>query len=171
LNDILKRRIKMKKSIKLFVLIAVIASIVMVQQAMAADLLIVSTKETQQAAQKWLSYLKTQDIYFTAVEPSDFEENKTAEYIIVYGSMDEGDAVKKIIKDALSTQELNWISKEGNGNLFFKSDVWGSGQQVMVITGSNRKVAEETRISYRDDWFDTLVEWFDLEVSEGLRAY
>ena len=161
----------MKKSIKLFVLIAVIASVVMVQQALAADLLIVSTKTTQQAAQKWLSYLETQDIYFDVIEPSDFDSNKTAEYIIVYGSMDEDASMKKIIKDALSTQELNWISKEGNGNLFFKSDVWGSGQQVMVIAGSSRTVAEQTRISYRDDWFDTLVEWFDLEVTEGLRAY
>jgi hypothetical protein len=41
----------------------------------------------------------------------------------------------------------------------------------MVITGSSQSAAEKTRIAYKDDWLDTLIEWFDLEVSEGLRAY
>ena len=161
----------MKKLKKLHMLIAVLLGLAFAQQAMAADLLIVSTKSTQQLAQRWLSFLKTKEIDFKVIEPSEFGDNKTAGYIIVYGSMDEDKAMQGLIKDALSPQELDWISKGDKGNLFFKSDVWDSGQQVMVITGSSQSAAEKTRIAYKDDWLDTLIEWFDLEVSEGLRAY
>lgn len=162
---------KMKKAKLILIIAAAMLTVFVTQQALAEDLVIVSTKSTRELAQRWLSYLETQQIFYDVIEPSEFEDYKDAGYMIVYGSMDEDDDMKGILKGALSSKELEWISKEGNGNLFFKSDVWDSGQKVMVITGSSRAVAEEIRKSYRDDWFETLVDWFDLEVSEGLRAY
>jgi uncharacterized protein YgbK (DUF1537 family) len=141
------------------------------QQAMAQDLIIVGTGSTMEASQDWLSFLETQEVPCVVVNPAEFGEHKKGDYVVVIGSMDESEDIKAILKEVLTTEEMDWISQPGNGNMYVKTDVWIPGQKVIVIAGSHQIITEQARKATREDWFELLTDWFDIETTDLLRAY
>jgi hypothetical protein len=143
--------------------VVVTLSLALTSMAMAQDLIVVASKAAYQDAQKWGDFLKSQDVPLKHVTPGEFANYKTEQYIILMGGVDEPDGIKDLLKKALSDREFASISKEGNKGMFVKSDVWGEGQEVIIFTGSNRAAAEAARLENKEEWWNEIVTWFDIE--------
>jgi hypothetical protein len=141
------------------------------QQAVAKDLIIVGTESTMDASQDWLSFLKTQEVPCVIVNPAEFVEHRKEDFIVVIGSMDESEDIKSILKEVLTAEEVEWISQAGNGNMYIKNDVWRPGQKTIVIAGSHQVITEQARKATKEEWFKLLMDWFDIETTDRLRAY
>ncbi len=153
-------------------LLAAIICIVFTSSAMASDLIVVATKTTQQASQHWFTFLKSKEVPLRVFTPQEFAGHEKENYIVIIGGINEPRGIKDLLKKVLTKNEIRWISQEGYGKMYVKSDVWTRGQTVIVIAGSNFKAAEEARKASKDEWFDMFADWFDLEREEGgLPAY
>jgi hypothetical protein len=78
--------------------------------------------------------------------------------------------MKAILEEVLIDEELEWISKAGNGNMYVKTDVWTPRHKIVVIAGSHQIITEQARKATKEDWFDLFTDWFDLETTDLLRA-
>jgi hypothetical protein len=160
----------MKRIMMVLAVVAILCS-AFVQNAMADDLIVVATKATQQASLNWVSFLESNEVPLKLVTPQEFSKHKQKKYIILMGGVDEPEGIRELVKEALSGEEMQWVSHEGNGKMYVKSGVWKEGQRVIIFAGSNRKAADEARKSTKDNWFDLLSDWFDIESGGGLHAY
>lgn len=153
---------KARKTIIVLALVVTL-SLALASMAMAQDLIVVATKAAYQDAQKWSDFLKSQDVPLKHVTPGEFANYKKEQYIILMGGVDEADGIKDLLKKALSDREFESISKEGNKGMFVKSDVWGEDQEVIIFAGPNRAAAEAARIENKEEWWNEIVAWFDIE--------
>jgi hypothetical protein len=162
----------MKRVPTVLTLLSILLCAVFVQKASADDLYVVATKSMQEASSNWFGFLKIKDVPFKAITPEEFKDFKLEKYIIIMGGMDEPGGMRELLKDILTDEEFSWASQVGNGKMYLKSNRWAMGQNIMVFAGSNKKAAEEARKANKDEWFETLGDWFDIETGEeGLRAY
>jgi hypothetical protein len=77
------------------------------------------------------------------------------------GSIDEPGGIAGLLKEALSDSEFEAISKDKG--MYIKSDVWGEDQGVIVFAGANKAAAEAARTGNKEEWWNELVIWFDIE--------
>lgn len=160
----------MKPQIKYFgIVIALVFTLGFAQFAAARDLIVVATKETQNASKDWLGFLESKEIPVKLVTPDSFSDVRDELYIIVMGSLDESNGVSKIAKEALTADEFKSVSKEGK--MFYKPQAWNVGQKVILILGPNREAVLTARISTQEEWYEMLKEWFDIEDTEGFHVY
>lgn len=141
------------------------------QHASANDLIIVVSQSTQQGSQKWFDFLKANDVATKIIPPHEFEKHKLEKYIVIMGSMDEEEDVKILLKKALNSEEINWISQKGNGNMYYKSNKWSEGQNVIIFAGSSQRITEAVRKANREEWFEKFTVWFDIETAGGFKEY
>ncbi|MBN2418652.1 MAG: hypothetical protein JXL81_04655 [Deltaproteobacteria bacterium] len=139
------------------------------QNAAARDLIVVATKDTQNASKDWLGFLESKEIPVKLVTPDSFSGVKEELYIVIMGSMDESEAMAGIAKDALTADELKSVNSEGK--MFYKPQAWNVGQKVILFLGPNRKATLDARISTQEKWYEMLKEWFDIEDTEGFHVY
>jgi hypothetical protein len=139
------------------------------QYAAARDLIVVATKATQTASRDWLGFLESKEIPVKLVTPDSFSDAKEALYIVVLGSLDESKEIEKIAKDALTADEFNEVKSKAK--MFYKPQAWNVGQKVILILGPNQNAVTEARKESRDDWYEKLAEWFDIEETEGFHVY
>lgn len=140
-------------------------------QVIAKDLTIVGTESTFNASQDWLAFLQTQEVPYVVVAPEEFGQHNKQTYIVVMGSTDEVEEIRAILKEVLSAEEMEWISRAGNGNMYVKNDVWTPGQKIVVIAGSHQIITEQVRKATKEDWFELFTDWFEIETTDLLRAY
>ena len=141
----------------------------LVQNAAAKDLIIVATKDTQNACKDWLGFLESKEIPVKLVTPDSFSDVKEDLYIFILGSLDESKEIASIAKDALTADELKSINSEGK--MFYKPQAWNVGQKVILILGPNRKTMIAARAATQEKWYDMLKEWFDIEDTTGFHIY
>jgi hypothetical protein len=170
-NLLLEEMIMSVKRIMMVLAVVAILCSAFVQNAMAEDLIVVATKATQQASQNWVSFLESNEVPLKLVTPQEFSKHKQKRYVVLMGGVDEPDGIKELVKEALTGEEMQWLSHEGNGKMYVKSGVWEAEQRVIIFSGSNRKAADEARKATKDNWFDMLSDWFDIESGGGLHAY
>jgi hypothetical protein len=141
--------------------VAVILSMAFASMAMAQDLIVVANDDTYKAAQKWVDFLLSKMISLKHVAPGEFANYKTEQYIVLMGSIDEPGGIAGLLKEALSDSEFEAISKDKG--MYIKSDVWGEDQGVIVFAGANKAAAEAARTGNKEEWWNELVIWFDIE--------
>jgi hypothetical protein len=142
-----------------------------VQSASATDLIVVATKAAQDASKDWLGFLESKEIPVKLVTPDSFSNFKEEMYIIVLGSFDESKEITEIAKEALTADELNSVSKSNEGKMFYKPQAWNPGQKVILFLGPNMAAVINARKSTKDDWFEMLRDWFDIQDTEGFHVY
>jgi hypothetical protein len=142
-----------------------------VQNAAARDLVIVASKTTQEASQDWIDYLESNEIPMKIITPDSFYKYKEELYIVVLGSVNESKEIAKIAEDALTAEEFQAISSNSEGKMFFKPQAWNVGQKVILFLGSNQKAVTKARKASRDEWFEMLAEWFDIEDADSFHVY
>lgn len=147
------------------IVLAVVATLTLAlaSMAMAQDLIVIASKAAYQDAQRWADFLKSKDVPLKHVTPGEFANYKKEQYIVLMGDVDEADSIKNLLKEALSDREFELITKEGNKGMFVKSDVWGEGQEVIIFAGSNRATAEAARKENKEEWWNEISMWFEIE--------
>ena len=163
------------KAKKTLLILAAIMALSLTLSPMAAlgqdQLIVVATKQTYQAAQRWVDFLTTKGIVPKNVEPSQFGQYKQSEYIAVMGGVDEA-GIKELVKEAVGDQELAALSQKGAGKMYVKSNVWGPGQNVVIFAGSDAQAAEKARVDAKDEWMGLFADWFGLEMGgPSLKGY
>ena len=151
------------------IMIVLVFALVFSQYAAARDLIVVATESTQKASQDWLGFLESKEIPVKLVTPDSFSDVKDELYIIVIGSLDESNEIAEIAKDALTADEFNQVQNEAK--MFYKPQAWNVGQKVILILGPNQESVIKARKDSRDEWYEMLMEWFDIEDSEGFHVY
>lgn len=141
------------------------------QKATARDLIIVASKTTQEASQDWIDFLESNEIPMEIITPESFPKYKEELYIVVLGSVNESKGIAEIAEDALTAEEFQDISNNSEGKMFFKPQAWNSGQKVILFLGSNQEAVTKARKASRDEWFEMLKEWFDIEETESFHVY
>jgi hypothetical protein len=157
---------KMKRLFTVLGMVAVLA-MALASVAAAADLVVVATPDTFAKAAKWVSFLKSKEIPVRNVSPSDIAAFKDEPYVVLMGGMDEAGGIKPLAEKALSKNEFEWINKSGNKKMYMKYDVWYGGQEVLIFAGADGAGAEAARVGSRDDWWATIMEWFEIEEEGG----
>ena len=153
------------------IIMVVVLTLGFFQTAAAYDLVVVATKDTQQAVKNWLGFLESKEVPVKLVTPDTFSKVKNELYIIVMGSVNEPGGIAEIAKDALTAKEYQEVTKGNQGKMYIKPQAWNVGQKVILFVGPDQKAVDEARKSSRDEWFEMLQDWFDIEESEGLHAY
>ena len=154
------------------VLLSVIC-ITTTKTAAANDLIIVSTKATYEASQEWVDFLTLSEVPVQHVTPQEFGKYKKEPYIVLMGGLDEPDGIKTLAAEILAKDELEYISQKGNGEIYFKFQVFDPMQTIIVFAGSDRSAAAAARKKSKDDWLNTFISWFnlDIEMEGGLHVY
>ena len=147
----------------------IVLTLGLAQYAAARDLIVVATKATQESSKDWLGFLESKEIPVKLVTPDSFSDVKEELYIFVLGSLDKSKEIAEIAKDALTADEFNQVQNEAK--MFYKPQAWNVGQKVILILGPNQESVIKTRKDSRDEWYEMLMEWFDIEDSEGFHVY
>ncbi|MFC1838387.1 hypothetical protein ACFL1N_02310 [Thermodesulfobacteriota bacterium] len=141
------------------------------QNAVARDLIVVASKETQKASMDWLGFIESKEIPVKIVTPDSFSRYKEELYIVVLGNISESKEMAEIAKDALTAEEYKNLEKKSEGKMFYKPQAWNVGQKVILFLGSNQEAVATARKSSKDEWFEMLKEWFDIDETEGFHVY
>jgi hypothetical protein len=155
--------------IKNIIIVAVFMSIMwvgIIQTAAASDLIVVATKDTYEASQKWVDFLTLNEVPIQHVTPQEFDKYKKEPYVVLMGGMDEPDGIKVLAKEILAEDELEYISQKGNGEIYFKFKVFDPMQTIIVFAGSDRDAAAAARKKNKSDWLDSFIQWFDLDMEQ-----
>jgi hypothetical protein len=122
-------------------------------------------------AQKWIDFLKQNEIPVDHYVLSEFEMVKERRFITIMGGLDEA-PIQAIITELVGADEASSLAKKGAKKMLLKEDVWKPGQKILIFVGSDAEAAAAIRTESRDEWMEYLDEWFDLgEGPGGLRAY
>jgi len=62
---------------------------------------------------------------------------------------------------------ITWITTAGNKKIYTKFNVWTGGQEVMIFAAADGPGAQAVRKETRDEWWETVSEWFELEEDEA----
>ena len=131
--------------------------------ASAAELVVVATPATFAKNADWAKFLDSKSIPIKNVAPSDLAGFKDAQYVVVLGAMDEAGGIKPLVEKALSKSEFAQMNQVGSSAMYVKSNVWGKGQEVIIITGAGEKGVETARKGNRAEWMDIIFGWFGIE--------
>lgn len=153
------------------ILIVMAFTLGLVQNALARDLIVVASKATQEASRDWLGFLESKEIPVKIITPDSFSNYKEELYIVVLGNVNESKEIAEIAKDALTAQEFKAITNNSEGKMFYKPQAWNIGQKVILFLGANQEAVTKSRKTTRDEWYEMLQEWFDIEESEGFHVY
>ena len=149
--------------------IAVAITLVFAQNATARDLIVVATKDTQKSSMDWLGFLETKEVPIRLVTPDAFPEVKEELYIVVMGSPAESKEIAEIAKSALTADEFKSVSTEGK--MFYKPQAWNVGQKVILFLGPDQDAVIKARKSTKEEWYEMLQDWFDIDDLEGFHVY
>lgn len=140
--------------------------------ALAQDTMyVVAGQASLVKAQRWIDFLKKNEITVEHAVPSEIESVKKKKYVTIIGGMDEP-GMKDILTEVLGASEASDLAKAGARKMFLKENLWVAGQRMLVFAGDNAESADAVRTETRDAWMEHLKEWFDLgEGPSGLKAY
>ena len=134
-------------------------------------LILVAAQGSRAKAQPWIDFLTKNQLDVEHYVLSELDQVKEEPYIAIMGGLDEP-GIKELLTEVIGAEEVATLTPKGAKKMYLKTDVWKSGQKVLVFAGSDAGAAAEARVESKDTWMEHLTEWFDLEeVPGGLRAY
>jgi hypothetical protein len=143
----------------------------MSSSATARDLIVVASKATQNESKDWLGFLESKEIPVKIITPDTFSRYNGELYIVVLGDINESAEMAEIAKHALTSEEYKSLANNSEGQMFYKPQAWNIGQKVILFLGPSREAVTKARKSSKDEWFEMLKEWFDIDESEGFHVY
>ena len=153
------------------IVIIMVLALGFVQNAAARDLIVVASKATQDASQDWIDFLQSKEIPMKIITPDSFSKYNQELYIVVLGSVNESKGIQEIAKEALTAEEFRSVANNSEGKMFFKPQAWNVGQKVILFLGPNQEAVAKARKSTRDEWYEMLEEWFDIEDVDSFHVY
>jgi hypothetical protein len=157
------------KAKKMFIVLSMVAvlGLALAPIASAADLIVVATPATYTKNADWAKFLGSKNIPVKNVAPDNLAGFKDMPYVVILGALDEAGGVKVLVEKALSKSEMDRMNQAGSSAMYVKSDIWGKGQEVIIITGSSDKGVETARKGNRAEWTDMIFGWYGVESDVG----
>ncbi len=98
----------------------------------------------------FISALRSEGIEITYTAPSNFSEYKTSGFIVILGGPDAPEDVGEIIREVLMNSKQNAVRENGAKKMYIKTNVWATGQKVIVLAGSGRDQTKESHQENRE---------------------
>jgi hypothetical protein len=96
------------------------------------------------------AFLEAQGINIVYVNASNFSEYKNEKFIVILGGPDAYEGVGEIVGEILDESEQGWLREKRNRGMYVKTNLWRTGQVVIIIAGSDReqtqKACEESKV-------------------------
>ena len=153
---------RLKKTVMILVTCAILGLVISPMAAQDEGLIVVASKSTYQGAQRWVDFLTKEGIDLKNVVPAEFNKHQNEEFIVLMGGMNEP-GIKDLVKKAVGNKEAAALTKKGAKNMYVRSNVWGPGQNVLIFAGADVAAAEKVRKDNKEEWFEIIAEWFELE--------
>jgi Tol biopolymer transport system component len=99
-------------------------------------------------ASDFFGFLGNKGIEVVHATVDDFEQHQDEKFVVILGGPDAYDGVGEIVQGVLSGDEQSFLREKGNRKMYVKTNVWGTGQRVMVIAGSDR---EQTKTAHQEN--------------------
>lgn len=93
-------------------------------------------------ASEFFGFLEDRGIEKTHVTADNFDDYKQNKFIIILGGPDAYEGVGGIVQQVLTDAEQGDIRKSGSKKMYVKTNIWRTGQVVIVIAGSNREMTK-----------------------------
>ncbi len=136
------------------------------------SLIIVANDESYKLSENWIEFLRNESVPFKQTRPAEFEKYKNEKFIAILGGPSESGGVGEIVKQVLTKEEQEFVSKPGSYRMYLKENVFVQEQRILVFAGADREAAGKARVSNRSRWIDFLNVWFNIDISSaGLTAY
>lgn len=123
---------------------------------------VVASQASQSKMQAFIDFLQKNQIDVEKVEPKDFANVKSSEFLAIEGGMDDP-GMKALITEVVGATDAKSLSKAGAKQMFVKEGVFKPGQKILVFAGSNAEDAAAARVENREEWMPHLKKWFQLE--------
>jgi len=136
------------------------------------SLIIVANDESYKLSENWIEFLRNESVPYRQTKPAEFEKYKNEKFIAILGGPSEPGGVGEIVKQVLTKEEQEFVSKPGSSRMYLKENTFAPGQKILVFAGADREAAGKARVANRAKWIDYLNAWFNIDISSaGLTAY
>ena len=153
-----------KRRLLIAALIGLMILPIFVNSAFAFDkLFIVTNQAALDLAKDFITTLNNESIPLGIVM-DQFEKVKKEKYIIVLGGSRGSGSVDEFVRQVLTPQEQASANQPA-GKMFVKENVFTQGQTIIVFAGPDEASAANVRKNNRNNWFQYLAKWFDLDTS------
>lgn len=98
--------------------------------------------------------LKNSGIEVTHTDAAKFSQYNKNKFIVILGGPDASEGVGEIVREVLGENEQNQIREGSNRKMYVKTNVWTTGQVVMVMAGTDRwetkKTGEDNKVGVKN---------------------
>ena len=112
-------------------------------------LTVVANQDGYRLSENWFEFLKNESVPYKQTIPAEFEGNKKEKLIVILGGPNEPGGLGDIVKQLLTKEEIEWVSKPGNARMYLKENVWREGQKVLIFAGADKEMAARARTGNR----------------------
>ena len=166
----------MKKSMKGFTVVIAVGMVLCLSGYAFAQggpsLIILANDESYKASENWIEFLRNESVPYRQTKPAEFDKYKKEKFIAILGGPNESGGVGEVVKQVLTKEEQEFVSKPGSSRMYLKESTFAPGQKILVFAGADREAAGKARVSNRSKWIDYLNAWFNIDISSaGLAAY
>jgi len=156
---------EMKKT--LFLSITLLMFGIMNMQANAQSDGVVVLANSTDYAEAWglVGFIQKNEVSVFRAVPQNFNKYKNEKHIIVLVGPSSKEGMEPIFEKALTPDEQAFLKTSGNRKMYYKKDIWTSGQEVLVFGFSDDTQIKPVLVENRRPWIEHLIEWFDLEIS------
>ncbi|MEE8167819.1 MAG: hypothetical protein V3T58_02965 [Candidatus Hydrothermarchaeales archaeon] len=81
---------------------------------------------------------------------TDFDQYKLEKFIVILGGPDAPEGVGDVVGEVLMNSDQNAIREQSAKKMYVKTNIWTTGQRVMVIAGSGRDQTKEAHQENRN---------------------
>ncbi len=106
-------------------------------------ILLLGDKTDVNLASGLISFFEKKGVPVTTAGPDQFQEYKTRRSIVILGGPYSGGKVWDAMKQALSTEDQNYLSSPDTRIVRVKENVWAKGQEVVIYAGSSQEQTEK----------------------------
>jgi hypothetical protein len=151
---------------------AVIGMLFVAGQALAAGTVtLVATAAQAESMSVLLGDLADENVTVRRLEPSEADQAKGDDYVIMVMTAQPSDPVFQGVGGALlSDADRKLIAASGGKKLLVLRDVWKNGQEVVIFAGNTDAEARAVRVETRSTWWEIVASWFDI-VTDGMHGY
>jgi cellobiose-specific phosphotransferase system component IIB len=128
-------------------------------------LIIVTNEVNYELDKDVINFIATRGVPIERVSPVDFGKYKGEKYILVLGGPNDDEGLGDIVKEVLSTDEVNYVNQMGNRKLYLKTNKWSGDQYVLVIAGYDADATFRELVNGKDKWWGYISSWFNIELS------
>ncbi|MCS4541398.1 MAG: hypothetical protein HY929_03600 [Euryarchaeota archaeon] len=117
--------------------------------AAAPKIVVISNLIDYNMALDFFGFLRNQGIDVIRITAADFPNYQTEKFIIILGGPDAYNGTGDIVRQALFSDEQNYLRTRGNRKMYVKTNVWVTGQVIIILAGSDRDQTKRTHIENR----------------------